>query len=90
MSVFADIHVLRLDGMTYEQAMERISSVLTNDCMLVGFNLSSDINWLQLRRGIHYSGVFELTRMFRAQGKAHPIVFPLKHLARYLLNLDGI
>jgi len=76
-----------------EQGLQRARGVLGPQVTLLGWNLQNDIDWLQLKQGVHYREAVDIIDWFghpetNQQGKTYTRRYPLGHVAATLLKFD--
>jgi hypothetical protein len=75
------------------EALKRVQAKLGPDVTLVGWNVQGDIDWLQLRQGVHYKEAIDCIGWFthmqrRADGKQFLRRYSLAHVSRVLLGSE--
>lgn len=76
-----------------EQGLQRARDVLGPQVTLLGWNLQNDLDWLQLKHGVHYREAVDIIDWFshpetNKQGKTYTRRYPLGHVAATLLKFD--
>jgi DNA polymerase III alpha subunit (gram-positive type) len=72
------------------EALAQVQQLMGPDVLLVGQSPTSDIEWLQLQKGVHFAEHFDLAQHFRAWNpkfSSFPF-FSLQHEANTLLGVD--
>jgi len=82
--------ILESRGIPLQQAISILKSTLPRDAILVGQNISKDVEWLGLKEGTDFGELRDLTGLFRVHNPKYNTssVFSQDHLAKYLLDWD--
>ena len=78
------------DAAPLAEAVAALRRALPKGCILVGQNVSKDVQWLGLREGEDFQGMIDLTGLFRVWNDRYRSysVFGQDHLAGVLLGMN--
>lgn len=82
--------ILDTHGIPLEQAIQHVKTHLPKSAILVGQNISKDVEWLGLKDGEDFGQLMDLTGLFRIYNPKYKSysVFSQDHLAKTLLQWD--
>ncbi|CAF0838812.1 unnamed protein product [Didymodactylos carnosus] len=77
-------------GEALEEVLQKVHALLSPNVVLVGQSPKSDVKWLQLKQGVHYKRVIDLSEMFKIYNPKYRTTnyFSLAHEADVLLGID--
>lgn len=80
--------ILDVHGIPLQQALEILKAALPKNAILVGQNISKDVEWLQLRAGEDYQELMDLTGLYRIYNPKYKSfsIYSQDHLAKVLLG----
>ena len=76
-------------GWDLQTAREILLKLLPKNACLIGQNINNDIDWLKLKRGIHFRDSVDLRKIWRKWSKKHNsyTIFSLRHQAKCIVNI---
>eukprot|EP00889_Picochlorum_renovo_P001352 jgi/Picre1/28382/NNA_003787.t1 len=82
--------ILDTQGIPLSHALHLLRTMLPKDAILVGQNISKDVEWLGLKYGQDFQELKDLTGLFRVLNPKYNSysVFSQDHLVKTLLNWD--
>ena len=82
--------ILDTQGIPLSHALHLLRTMLPKDAILVGQNISKDVEWLGLKYGQDFQELKDLTGLFRVKNPKYNSfsVFSQDHLVKTLLNWD--
>ena len=75
-------------GVSFENAVKEVKSLLGPDVVLIGQRIDCDIKWLELQKGIDYHSYVDLCQIFKVYNPRYKnhTYYPLSHKANVLLQ----
>ncbi|KAJ1446539.1 hypothetical protein M885DRAFT_452380 [Pelagophyceae sp. CCMP2097] len=75
-------------GVALDAAVAQLRAALSPTAVLVGTNISKDVEWLSLREGVDFAAMIDLAALFRCwePAKQRYVYFGQDHVARCWLN----
>jgi hypothetical protein len=79
---------LQTQGMPLQSVLDELHSRLSPDVVLIGCHIDSDIEWMQLKQGVHYRMASDLSAVFKTFNPRYSnfSYFPLSKLVFALLS----
>ncbi|CAF0956920.1 unnamed protein product [Adineta steineri] len=75
---------------SFDEVIKKVHSFFTPTTLIVGQSIMSDVNWMKLQEGVHYSTLIDLGDEFRTFDPKYGSnkYFSLAHEAEVLLKID--